>query len=433
MEKRLYPDLGEAVVWDTLPNGLTVAVVPKPGFRKKLCYFVTDFGAIHREFTLDGQAFTVPAGVAHYLEHKLFDMPDRDVSGEFAALGAMPNAFTGYDMTAYYFSCTDNFDRCLALLLEFVSTPYFTRESVEKEQGIIAQEIDMNADNPDTQIFEQLMQAMYRDHPVNVPILGTRESISQITPDTLHLCHKAFYRPDNMLLCVVGDVDPAQVREIALRQLPAASGPKPEMRRCWQEEMTCQAPAVRRAMTVSMPMFQLGFKCEPADRGVEAVRREIVGDLAAEALFGESSALYLRLYEQGLIDSSFGGGFETVEGMAMLTASGDSDDPEAVRDAILEEADRLCRQGIGEKALLRMKRSALGRRIRGLDSFDSTCFRICAYYFSGFDYFAFPEVYRNVTEKELLDFLRSTVTRARMSLSVIFPDEEDEACAMILP
>jgi predicted Zn-dependent peptidase len=186
-------------------------------------------------------------------------------------------------------------------------------------------------------------------------------------------------------------------------------------------------------MAVSMPMFQLGFKCEPADRGVEAVRREIIGDLAAEALFGESSALYLRLYEQGLIDSSFGGGFETVEGMAMLTASGDSDDPEAVRDAILEEADRLCRQGIGEKALLRMKRSALGRRIRGLDSFDSTCFRICAYYFSGFDYFAFPEVYRDVTEKEILDFLRSTVTRARMSLSVIFPDEEDEGCDTILP
>ena len=117
----------------------------------------------------------------------------------------------------------------------------------------------------------------------------------------------------------------------------------------------------------------------------------------------------------------------------MLTASGDSDDPEAVRDAILEEADLLCRQGIGEKALLRMKRSALGRRIRGLDSFDSTCFRICAYYFSGFDYFAFPEVYRDVTEKEILDFLRSTVTRARMSLSVIFPDEEDEGCDTILP
>ena len=425
MEKRLYPALGETVVWDTLPNGLTVAVVPKPGFSKKLCYFVTDFGSIHRQFAVDGQAFTVPAGIAHYLEHKLFDMPDRDVAGEFASLGAVPNAFTSYDMTAYYFSCTEHFDRCLALLLEFVSTPYFTKESVEKEQGIIGQEIDMNADNPDTRIFEQLMQAMYRQHPVNEPILGTRDSIAQITPETLYLCHQAFYRPDNMLLCVVGDVDPEQVKRIALERLRAGIGPKPEVRRCWQEEMTCASPCVSRAMAVSMPMFQLGFKSEPADRGVEAVRREIIGDLAAEALFGESSALYLRLYEQGLIDSSFGGGFETVEGMAMLTASGDSEDPEGVRDAVLQEVQALLSRGIGEQALLRMKRSALGRRIRGLDSFDSVCFRICAYYFSGFDYFEFPALYRDVTEEEVLVFIRQTVTRERMSLSVIYPEEDE--------
>ena len=427
MEKRLYPELGETVFWDTLKNGLTVAVVPKPGFRKKLCYFATDFGAIHRTFTLDGQTHTVPEGVAHYLEHKLFDMPDRDVTGEFAALGAVPNAFTSYDMTAYHFSCTEHFDRCLSLLLEFVSTPYFTKESVEKEQGIIGQEIDMNADTPDSQLFEGLMGGMYRKHPVNEPILGTRKSIGRITPQTLRLCHKAFYRPDNMLLCVVGDVDPEQVCAIALEKLPAVSDPKPVVQRRWQEEMTCPKPFVRRAMAVSMPMFQLAFKCEAADTGAEAVRREIVGDLAAEALFGESSELYLRLYEQGLIDSSFGGGYETVEGMAMLTASGDSEDPEAVRDAVLEEVSCLLSRGIGEQELLRMKRSALGRRIRGLDSFDSVCFRICAYYFSGFDYLEFPALYRDVTWQEILEFLRRTVTQERMSLSVIVPNEEDEA------
>ena len=220
-------------------------------------------------------------------------------------------------------------------------------------------------------------------------------------------------------------MDAEQVKRIALERLPAATEPKPETRRCWQEEMTCVSPCVSRSMAVSMPMFQLGFKSEPADRGVEAVRREIIGDLAAEALFGESSALYLRLYEQGLIDSSFGGGFETVEGMAMLTASGDSEDPEGVRDAVLQEVQALLSHGIGEQALLRMKRSALGRRIRGLDSFDSVCFRICAYYFSGFDYFEFPALYRDVTEAEVLAFIRETVTRERMSLSVIYPEEDE--------
>ena len=428
MEARQYPNLGETVFWDTLPNGLTVATVPKPGFSKKLCYFVTDFGSVHSHFTLDGQPCSVPAGIAHYLEHKLFDMPGgRDVTAEFAALGATPNAFTSYDMTAYHFSCTEHFDKCLALLLEFVCTPYFTEESVQKEQGIIGQEIDMNADTPDTRIFEQLMQAMYRTHPIREPILGTRESIAQITPEVLHLCHRAFYRPDNMLLCVVGDVDPEQVRQIALARIPPAPCEQVTAVRCWQEEMSCPEAYVSAQMEVAMPMFQLGFKCVPAGRGPEAVRQEIIGDLAAEALFGESSALYLRLYEQGLIDGSFGGGFETVEGMAMLTAAGDSEDPEAVRDEILEEARRLTAQGIGEQALLRMKRSALGRRIRGLDSFDSICFRICAYWFSGFDYFEFPAVYRDVTEEEVLAFLRETVTPARMSLSVIYPGEEEQA------
>ena len=427
METRRYPELGEEVVWETLSNGLTVAVVPRPGFTRKLCYLATDFGSIHTAFTLDGQAYTVPAGVAHYLEHKLFDMPGRDVTGEFAAWGAVPNAFTSYDMTAYHFSCTEHFDECLTLLLEYVSTPYFTGESVQKEQGIIGQEIYMNQDNPDTRIFEQLLQAMYWQHPAREPILGTRESIAKITPETLHLCHRAFYRPDNMLLCVVGDVDPERVKQIALTQLPSVPDAKVAAVRCWQEEMTCPAAFVSRHMEVAMPMFQLGFKCKPSGRGRDGVRQEIIGDLAAEALFGESSELYLRLYEQGLIDSSFGGGFETVEGMAMLTASGDSDHPELVRDAILEEACRLIQRGIGEKALLRMKRSALGRRIRGLDSFDSVCFRICAYYFSGFDYFDLPPVYREVTEAQILEFLRETVTAERMSLSVIYPNEEDEA------
>ena len=212
MTRQSYPLLGETLFRETLPNGLTVAVVPRRSFTKKLAYFVTDYGSVHTDFSLDGVEYTAPAGVAHFLEHKMFDLPGgRDVSAEFAAMGASTNAFTSYDMTAYYFSCTDHFEDCLRLLLEFVSTPFFTEESVEKEQGIIDQEIGMNEDAPDSAVFENLARSMYRRHPIRVPILGTCDTIRDITPQVLELCHRAFYTPGNMMLCVVGDVDPERV------------------------------------------------------------------------------------------------------------------------------------------------------------------------------------------------------------------------------
>lgn len=425
MQLRNYPDLSEQLWWDKLPNGLTIAVVPRPGFTKKLAYFVTDFGAIHTEFTLNGEKISAPAGIAHYLEHKMFDMPDGDVFPKFAALGATPNAFTSYDLTAYYFSCTQNFRENLKLLLQFVSTPYFTEESVQKEQGIIGQEIDMNKDAPESRIFENLMRAMYRVHPVQVPILGTRETIAEITPELLTKCHQAFYRPGNMMLCVIGDVDPNEVRELALHCLPERDETIVSRVDTWQEEMTCPMPQIEANMEVSMPTFQLGFKCESPALGEEAVRAEVIGDLACEALFGESSPLYLRLYEQGIIDMSFGGGFETIDGMAMVTISGDSDHPEKVRAAILEEVQRLVREGIAQEDFLRMKRSALGRRIQDLDSFDSTVFRVCAYHFSGFPYFDFPRIYRQVTQGELLEFLQRIITPERCAMSVIYPIKEE--------
>ena len=426
MNKIHYPALGETVCRSVLPNGLTVMVAPRPGFTKKLAYFVTDFGAIHTEFSLDGEKYQVPAGIAHYLEHKMFDLPDRDVSAEFAALGAMVNAFTSYDITAYYFSCTEHFEENLKLLLEFVSIPYFTDESVEKERGIIDQEIGMNADNPDSQIFERLMEALFDKHPVRVPILGTSESIREITPEMLYTCHRAFYNPANMTLCVVGDVDPEDVERIAAEVLPREKTSVGEKVSTWPEEMDRAYETVTDQMEVAMPMFQLGFRCESAPNGPESIRQEVVGDLAAEALFGESSRLYLRLYEEGLIDSSFGGGFECLDGCSMLLCGGDSDEPEEVCDAILTEAERLAREGVEEEDFLRMKRSALGRRIRELDSFDSTCFRLCAYHMSGVDYFGFPEVYRQVQAQEIQAFLAETVRSCRGAVATLYPISQEE-------
>ena len=424
MNKQYYPELDETLFTRRLENGLTVCVVPRKGFSKKMAYFVTDYGSIHTDFVLEGKVYHAPAGVAHYLEHKMFDLPgNRDVSAEFAGMGAMTNAFTSYDMTAYYFSCTENFENCLKLLLEFVSTPYFTEESVEKERGIIDQEIGMNLDSPDSMIFDNLMEALYHQHPIRVPILGTRESIREITPEVLHACHRAFYAPSNMLLCVIGDVDPDAVLSTARNQLGTEEKPAGVKMRPWQEPMTCVKPEVSDNMEVAMPMFDLAFKCEPVGTGTSAIRTEMVADLAAEALFGESSELYLKLYEEGLIDSSFGGGFETIDGCAMLMCSGDSENAPAVREAILAQAAKIAAEGIPEDRFLRMKRSALGRRIRGLDSFDSTCFRVCAYHFSDFDYFRFPEVYRSIEATEICGFLNRVVNRERCSLSIINPIE----------
>lgn len=420
-----YPRLGETVFRQILPNGLQVTVVRRPGFQKKAAYFVTDFGSIHTRVSLDGKMTDTPPGIAHYLEHKLFDMPGGgDVSSDFAALGATVNAFTDYDMTAYYFSCTENFRESLKLLLEFVSTPCFTAETVEKERGIINQEIAMNLDEPESVIYDDLMAAMYHTHPARVPILGTRESIREITPELLAACHKAFYTPGNMELCVVGDVAPETVIALAREILgDEPRTPAPRQTR-WNEPETPVVHETHREMDVAMPQFLLGFKCPDPGTGESAIRTEFLADLAAEALFGESSELYLSLYEQGLIDGSFGGGYETISGCAMLQCSGDSDDPDAIRRAVLEAARRLGETGVSRADFLRLKRSAFGRRIRGLDSFDGTCFRVCAYRLSEFDYFRFPELYDSISENDLVPFLETVVRPETCVLSIIYPKEE---------
>ncbi len=419
-----YDKLDEKVYSAVLRNGLTVKIIPRPGFRRKMAYFVTDFGAIHTDFELEGKIYHTPAGIAHFLEHKMFELPGRDVSAEFAALGANVNAFTSYDMTAYYFSCSENFMESLSVLLEFVSTPHFPEESVQREMGIIDQEIGMNEDSPDTRVFEDLMKCLYRVHPIRVPILGSRESLREITPELLNLCHRAFYTPANMILCIVGDADPEEVIALAEKVLGTQKKPAGRKLQSWREEMRAEKDECSCTMEVAMPTFQMAFKAEAAPLGEAAVRGEIIGDLAAEALFGESSALYLQLYEEGLIDSSFGGGFESSDGCAMLTCGGDSYDAPAIREAILKRAVQLADEGISQEDFLRMKRSAMGRRIRDLDSFDSTCFRICAYHFDGFEYFDFPAVYAKVRQEEVLEFLRRVVTQERCALSVINPKEE---------
>lgn len=427
MRKTDYPLVEEELYTAILPNGLPVYVVRKPGFAEKYAYLAVNYGSMDMTFDLNGRKMTTPAGVAHYLEHKMFDLPDLDVMQVYSGLGASPNAFTTYDMTAYYFRCTERFDRCLELLLRFVSTPYFTEESVERERGIIAQEIRMGEDSPDARVYEELLRAMYRTHPVRVPIAGDLESIQSITPELLYDCHRAFYHPGNMVLSVVGDVDPEWVAEIAARALPD-TGPPPELRRDLgpREDLICPRSKTVLEMDVAMPTFQLGFKCPDPGVGPGSLRAQYLGDLAAEALMGESSPLYLRLYEKGLIDGSFGVGYEMFPGTAVFSCGGDSEAPEAVGEAVLEEWQSLSREGLDEGLFRRLKKSELGRRIRDLDGFDSLCYRICAGHFAGAAYLDFPAAYNAVTREEVEAFLRQTVVPEHMSLSVVLPRDRKE-------
>ena len=224
MVRKEYPKVGETIAHAQLDNGLHIYVDQKPGFQKSYAFFATCYGGMDMKFYLDGTWRDTPAGVAHFLEHKMFDTEDGNALQILAANGASPNAFTSSAMTGYYFESTEKFYENLKVLLSFVSIPYFTQESVDKEQGIIGQEIRMVEDDPDNQVFYALMESLFDHHPIQVSIAGTQESISHITADTLYACHKAFYTPSNMVLTVAGDVDPERVVEIAREILPKDPG-----------------------------------------------------------------------------------------------------------------------------------------------------------------------------------------------------------------
>lgn len=426
MEKQVYERLEQTVYRDVLPNGLTICVIPKPGFSKKYAFFATDYGSIDTKFTLEGKSMASADGVAHYLEHKMFDMEDGNALQRMSATGASPNAFTSYHMTAYYFECTEAFSDNLQLLLSFVSQPYFTQESVDKERGIIGQEIRMYEDSPASRLGENLFRAMYRYHPLRVNIAGTVESIAEITPEMLYDCHRAFYDPSNMMLCVAGDVDPEEVRKMALEVLPREPGGVSARDYGPEEPLAPSQSRICQTMEVAMPMFAIGFKCPPVPEGQERLQQELLGDLAAEVLCGESSSLYQRLYEQGLIDSGFAVGYEILKGMPNVSMSGDSENPEAVLEAILQEAQRIASQGVDEALFQRLLRAALGRRIRGLDSFDGLCYRLAMSRFDGCDYFAFPDIYGSMTSQDVQRFIRERIVPEQAVMSIIEPKGKEQ-------
>lgn len=422
-----FPRVGERMYRQVLDNGLTVFVFPKPGFQKSYAFFAANYGGMDLRFCLDGTWHDTPAGVAHYLEHKMFDTPEGNALQKLTANGASPNAFTANAMTGYYFECTENFSDNLRTLLSFVSVPYFTQESVDKERGIIGQEIGMIQDDPDWKVFTNLMAALYAHHPIRVSVAGSVESIARITPQTLYDCHKAFYTPANMVLCVAGDVEAEQICDIAREVLPRTGGPAAQRDYGPEEPETVCESLTEEHMAVSCPIFQLGYKGDAPEPGEAGVRQRLLGDLAFEVLLGSSSPLYAQLYQKGLINRNFSYDYDSVPGCSFLAAGGESKDPAAVRDLVQSEARRIGREGVDPALWERVKKGVYGGMVRSLNSFETLCISQAQSFFSGGDYLRFPELFGDIQKSHVEGLIARWVTPARSALSVIRPGKEGPA------
>jgi predicted Zn-dependent peptidase len=421
MEKRFYPALGETVWQGQLENGLRIFVDEKPEYGKQFAFFATNYGGMDQRFRQeDGPWQDTPAGVAHFLEHKLFDTEDGNALQILAANGADNNAFTASSITGYYFEGTRAFGENLETLLSFVSVPYFTQESVDKEQGIIAQEIRMGEDNPDVAIYYMLLEALYQNHPVRGKVIGSEESIGRITADTLYQCHRAFYHPGNMVLCVAGNVDAQEVLDIARRVLPAAGGARPETDLGETEPETVFCPRLEREMEVSAPQFLIGFKGRAASEG-GCLKQRLLAELVCDVLFSPSAPLYTRLYEEGLINSSFDSAYEAAPGCAFLTVGGESRDPDEVLRRVLAEAERAGREGIDPALWERQKKAAYGGTVRRLNSLEDTCIELAMSRFEGEDYLSFPDVYHQLEREDGETLIRDWCVREKAAMAVIRP------------
>ena len=420
MESRDYPNIGEKLYSTVLENGLRLNVVPKAGFSTCYAVFATNYGGAHRRFQLEGETIDTPAGVAHFLEHKMFDLPNGDNAlNILSANGADPNAFTSSGVTCYYFQCTEGFEENLRMLLHFVSTPYFTAETVEKEQGIIAQEIMMGEDSPDSAVYYNLMEMLYAHHPVRDKVAGTVESISQITHETLYACHKAFYAPSNMALCVEGDVDPAEIERIAREVLGTERAPVPEADFGEAESLLPVESLRRESMEVAAPLFLIGAKLRAEQSGEAAMRQRLLARLALRILCGASSDFYSRLYAQGVLNRNFDYDIDFSAGTGTIIIGGESPEPEQVLRELSLEVEKVRTQGLPEAAFQQAKRATLGSTLRALEDFENVCVSLAIGLFDGYCAFDSMPVLQSISRKECEDFITENLAAERLALSII--------------
>lgn len=423
MQKKNYENIGECIYEDTLENGLRIRVIPKKGFSSFYAAFATDYGGAHQRFAIDGQMIDTPAGVAHFLEHKMFDLPNGDNAlNLLSANGADPNAFTSSGITCYYFQCTHSFEENLRLLLHFVSTPYFTDETVQKEQGIIAQEIRMGEDNPGIAVYYNLLKLLYSHHPVRDRVAGTVESIAEITAETLYNCHRVFYAPSNMVLCVEGDVDPERIAAIAREELTPERSAVPSADFGEDEGLLPYGKECTVAMPVSAPQFLFGAKIEQHDGDI--LRQRLVGQLALRLLLGNSSPFYTRLYADGTLNRDFDYEADYTAGTATIIIGGESKEPEKVLSELNAEVAAVRETGLDDERFQRAKRASLGARLRGLEDFENVCLSVVDGVFDGYEALDAIAMLDSIERRECEDFIVANLSPERIAVSVITPKKE---------
>ncbi|WP_215145223.1 EF-P 5-aminopentanol modification-associated protein YfmH [Exiguobacterium qingdaonense] len=396
-----FPNVGETLHHHILDNGLSVYLLKKTGYEKTFATFTTKYGSIDRRFKLEDWV-EVPDGIAHFLEHKMFEKEEGDIFQKFGRQGASANAFTSFTRTAYLFGATSNVRENVNTLLDFVQTPYFTKESVEKEKGIIGQEIQMYQDNPGWRLFFGLIEAMYDTHPVKIDIAGTIESISEITAEDLYVCHQAFYHPSNMALFVVGNIEPDDMMELIRDNQSSKSFEEPTLR---AREAIDEPVAVRLAervieMDVSVPKVMIGYKDVP-QAGEVGLKQELTVELLMHALFDTTAPLYTELYAEGLIDDAFSFDYTSEETFAFAALSMETPQVDAFVERVTSALERPLH--LGQETLDRKKRMMQGQFLKALNSPEFIANQFSRYALNGGNLFDIPDLIDAITLDELYE------------------------------
>lgn len=417
---------GETLYKKGLPNGLTAFVLPKAKFLRTYGVLSTHYGSLDSKFQVQNEGVReVPPGIAHFLEHKLFEEEEGNVFGRFAAWGASVNAFTSYNQTSYLFSTIDSWQDCLVQLIDFVNNPYLTAENVDKEKGIIEQELQMYADDPDHRLHSTLLESLYHKHPVRLDIGGTVESVRAITVEDLLRCYYTFYQPSNMALAVVGDVDPKETIELIERSYPKWQHQVGPIERFYPEEPKgIVEPWTEQKLQISRPRYLLGFKHEPRWHGEQLLRQQLTMSLALKLVAGRSSHIYAKLYDADLVSDSFGAGFSSDPNYAYTILGSETDNPEKLHEELVKVLNELKAGGVKSDDVERLKRQMYGSHIASFNSFEYTANRILAHHFNGTDYHRFIEILQSVTAQDVQTTLVQELAWERSSVALLRPVEE---------
>ncbi len=404
------------------PTGLNIYVMPKPGYSGAYAVFGTNYGSIDTKIlNKDGEIEDIPEGTAHFLEHKLFESEDLDAFARYAKTGANANAYTSFDTTCYLFSCTGDFAASLKILLDFVQSPYFTEQTVAKEQGIIGQEITMYKDVADWEVLFNLLRALYHSHPVRIDIAGTVESIARISAQTLYDCYNNFYNLNNMVLAIAGNVDIDEIVSICDEMLKPCDEFKFE-REPHDEPESIVQNYIEEKLSVAAPIFSFGYK-ETYGLPKRSLKQRIAASILLEMIAGSTSELYNSLLEQKLINTSFGFEQFTGFGYAATFFSGESKNPEEVARQINAYVTKIRKEGIDSEAFERTRRKLYGRAVMSFNDIDEIANDLVGAHFDASGVFDDIEIYRTITVDDIREVLDSSMREDYAALSVIRPIE----------